>query len=88
MSRLPLTFACGLYDRLVPLYTQAIQVSGIDLNFIVLNSPRAIFDRMGGGQEFDASEFSSSEFIARHARGDLRRSSRCRSFRRARSGTA
>lgn len=69
MSQLPLTFACGLYDRLVPLYTKAIQVAGIDLNFIVLNSPRAIFDRMGGGQEFDASEFSSSEFIARYATG-------------------
>jgi 4,5-dihydroxyphthalate decarboxylase len=69
LSQLPLTFACGLYDRLVPLYTKAIQVAGIDLNFIVLNSPRAIFDRMGGGQEFDASEFSSSEFIARYATG-------------------
>jgi 4,5-dihydroxyphthalate decarboxylase len=70
MSRLSLTFACGLYDRLVPLYSRAVQVSGIDLNFIVIDSPRAIFDRMGGGLEFDAAEFSSSEFIARHARGD------------------
>ncbi|MGD0433408.1 MAG: ABC transporter substrate-binding protein [Acetobacteraceae bacterium] len=69
MSRLPMTFACGLYDRLVPLYTKEVQPAGIDLNFIALDSPRAIFDRMGGGQEFDASEFSSSEFIARYATG-------------------
>jgi len=69
MSQLPLTFACGLYDRVVPLYTKEVQPVGIDLNFIVLNNPRAIFDRMGGGEEFDAAEFSSSEFVARYATG-------------------
>lgn len=69
MPQLPLTFACGLYDRVVPLYAKEVQPVGIDLNFIVLNNPRAIFDRMGGGQEFDAAEFSSSEFVARHATG-------------------
>jgi 4,5-dihydroxyphthalate decarboxylase len=69
MSQLPLTFACGLYDRMVPLFTKEVQPAGIDLNFIAIDSPRAIFDRMGGGQEFDASEFSSSEFIARYATG-------------------
>jgi 4,5-dihydroxyphthalate decarboxylase len=34
------------------------------LNFLAINNPREIFDRMGGSQEFDASEFSSSEFIS------------------------
>jgi 4,5-dihydroxyphthalate decarboxylase len=67
MSQPRLTFASGLYDRMVPLFTRAIQPEGVDLNFIIINSPRAIFDRMGGGQEFDASEFSASEFVARHA---------------------
>ncbi len=70
MSLLPLNFASGLYDRMVPLFTKVVQPAGIDLNFIIINSPRAIFDRMGGGQEFDASEFSASEFVARHATGD------------------
>jgi 4,5-dihydroxyphthalate decarboxylase len=64
-----LSFACGLYDRVLPLYTGEVQPAGVDLNFVVINSPREIFDRMGGGQEFDASEFSSSEFIARLSTG-------------------
>ena len=64
MAGLPLTFACGLYDRVLPLYTGEVKPAGIDLNFVPIDSPRDIFDRMGGGQEFDAAEFSSSEFIS------------------------
>jgi 4,5-dihydroxyphthalate decarboxylase len=70
MPKLPITFACGLYDRMLPLYTREVQADGIDLNFLPIDSPREIFDRMSGAQEFDASEMSSSEFIARHAAGD------------------
>jgi 4,5-dihydroxyphthalate decarboxylase len=65
MSKLPLTFACGLYDRMLALYTGEVPVEGVDLNFLVEDDPRDIFDRMAGGLEFDASEFSSSEFISR-----------------------
>jgi len=65
MAKVPLTFACGLYDRTLPLATGAVPVEGVDLNFINIDSPREIFDRMAGGQEFDACEFSSSEFISR-----------------------
>ena len=64
MSKPELTFACGLYDRVLPLYTGEIKPTGFDLNFLAINSPREVFDRMGGSQEFDASEFSISEFIA------------------------
>ena len=60
-----LTFACGLYDRVLPLYTGAVPVEGVDLNFVNIDSPREIFDRMSGSQEFDVSEYSSSEFISR-----------------------
>lgn len=69
MGKLPLTFASGLYDRVVGLATGAITVDGIDLNFINIDSPREIFDRMSGSQEFDASEYSSSEFISRYCAG-------------------
>jgi len=69
MSRLPLTFACGLYDRVVALANGTVPVDGVDLNFINIDSPREIFDRMSGSQEFDASEYSSSEFISRFAAG-------------------
>jgi 4,5-dihydroxyphthalate decarboxylase len=70
MAKLPITFACGLYDRMLPLYTKEVEAEGIDLNFLAIDSPREIFDRMSGALEFDASEMSSSEFIARFAAGD------------------
>jgi 4,5-dihydroxyphthalate decarboxylase len=63
-GKLPLTFACGLYDRMLRLYTGEVQPRGIDLTFLANDEPRDIFDRMGGKLEFDASEMSSSEFIS------------------------
>src|SRR6185312_1468792 len=65
MSKLPLTFACGLYDRMLALHTGEVQVEGVDLNFLVDDNPRNIFDRMAANLEFDASEFSSSEYVSR-----------------------
>jgi len=70
MSKLPITFACGLYDRMLALYTREVEADGIDLNFLAIDSPREIFDRMSGAQEFDVSEMSSSEYVARFAAGD------------------
>ncbi len=69
MAKLQLSFACWLYDRMQPLYTGEVKVKGIDLNFIAIDQPRPIFDRMAGGEEFDVAEFSSSEFVQRFARG-------------------
>src|SRR5436853_4836640 len=68
MAKLQLSFACGLYDRMQPLYTGEVKVDGIELNFIAIDQPRPIFDRMAGGEEFDVAEFSSSEFVQRFAR--------------------
>jgi 4,5-dihydroxyphthalate decarboxylase len=68
-AKLPLTFACGLYDRMLRLYTGEVQPVGIDLKFIANDEPRDIFDRMGGKLEFDASEMSSSELISRLGTG-------------------
>jgi 4,5-dihydroxyphthalate decarboxylase len=59
------TFACGLYDRMLALYTGDVRPEGINLKFLVNDNPRDIFDRMSGRLEFDASEMSSSEFITR-----------------------
>ncbi len=67
MAKLQLSFACGLYDRMQPLYTGEVRPDGIDLNFIAIDQPRPIFDRMSGGQEFDVAEYSSSEFTQRFA---------------------
>jgi 4,5-dihydroxyphthalate decarboxylase len=67
MPGLPLTFACGLYDRMLPLQTGEIKPEGIDLNFLVMDNPREIFDRMSNRLEFDACEMSSSELVSRFA---------------------
>ena len=69
MSKVPLTFACGLYDRMLPLYTGEVPVEGVDLKFLVEDNPRVIFDRMAASQAYDVCEFSSSEFISRLADG-------------------
>jgi 4,5-dihydroxyphthalate decarboxylase len=69
MPNVPLTFACGLYDRMLPLYTGEVPVEGVDLKFLVEDNPRRIFDNMAARQEYGASEFSSSEFVSRHVGG-------------------
>jgi 4,5-dihydroxyphthalate decarboxylase len=67
MPALPISFACGLYDRMLALQTGDIKPDGIDLNFLVMDNPREIFDRMSNRLEFDACEMSSSEFVSRFA---------------------
>jgi 4,5-dihydroxyphthalate decarboxylase len=67
MPALPITFACGLYDRMLALYTGDVKPEGIDLNFLVMDNPREIFDRMSNRLEFDACEMSSSEYVTRFA---------------------
>ena len=67
MAKLPMTFACGLYDRMLALYTGEVQAEGIDLDFLAIDDPREIFDRMGKDLAFDACEMSSSEVISRYA---------------------
>jgi 4,5-dihydroxyphthalate decarboxylase len=71
MTNVPMTFACGLYDRMLALQTGDIKPDGIDLDFLVMDNPRQIFDRMNNGLEFGACEMSSSEFISRFAAGKL-----------------
>ncbi len=66
----PISFACGLYDRMQALYTGEVKAEGIDLNFINIDAPRIIFDRMSGAKEFDVAELSSTEFITRAEAGD------------------
>ena len=70
MSKIPLTFASGLYDRLMSLYTREVEPEGIDLNYVAMDSVRDIFDRMGGRQAYDVAEMSSSEYISRYCAGD------------------
>lgn len=69
MPKPTLSFACSLYDRMVPLATGEVQPQGLDLNFLEVHHPRDVFDRMVANKEFDASELSSSEYITRYAAG-------------------
>src|SRR3984885_10666012 len=69
MAPLSLTYASCRYDRIEPLRSGEVRAEGIDLNVMVFPSGRQIFDRMVGGQEFDASELSASEFISLMGRG-------------------
>jgi 4,5-dihydroxyphthalate decarboxylase len=70
MAPLSLSFASSLYDRMVPLATGEVATPGLNINYIEVQHPRDIFDRMIANQEFDASELSSSEYITRYVSGD------------------
>ena len=69
---LKLNFACGNYDRMDALKSGEVAPEGIDLEFVGIDAPREIFDRMMGENAFDVSELSSSEFISMTAAGDRR----------------
>ena len=63
MSKVAVTFACGLYDRMAALHTGEVKPEGVDLNFLAIDEPRQIFDRMGKNLDFDACEMSSSAIM-------------------------
>lgn len=69
--KLPITLACGLYDRTFGLRDGTIPVEGVELNFLPM-MPVETFRRQGRHAEFDASEFSLSTFLVLHSRGDRR----------------
>jgi 4,5-dihydroxyphthalate decarboxylase len=69
--KLPITLACGLYDRTFGLRDGTVPVEGVDLNFLPM-MPVETFRRQGRHAEFDASEFSLSTFLVLHSRGDRR----------------
>lgn len=70
MSKLKLNFACGPYDRMEAMHYNRIEVEGIDINYMEIQAPREIFDRMVGSREFDMSELSLSEHVVWSSKGD------------------
>ena len=71
MSRLPITLACGPYDRTRALADGTVQAEGIELNYLPLR-PAETFWRMINNAEFDASEMSLSSYTILRSRGDTR----------------
>jgi 4,5-dihydroxyphthalate decarboxylase len=62
MSKLPITLACGAYDRTEALATGAVEVEGVDLRYVALE-PEEIFFRMARHREFDVAELSLSTYL-------------------------
>jgi 4,5-dihydroxyphthalate decarboxylase len=67
---LPMTFGCGLYDRMTGLYTKEVNPKGIDLNFTAVYHPRDLFDKQAKNAELDCSELSASEYVTRFSKDD------------------
>lgn len=70
--KVPLTLACGLYDRTVGLQNGTVVSDGIDLNYITMRSRDGLFRRQARHAEFDVAEFSLSTYVILRARGDER----------------
>jgi 4,5-dihydroxyphthalate decarboxylase len=68
---LSLSFACPLYDRVMPLVCGRVAPEGINLNFLPL-PVEEIFWRQLRYEEFDVSESSLSSYVLLRSRGDER----------------
>lgn len=67
MSPLPITLACGPYDRTRALADGRVTVAGADLRYISLD-PEEIFFRMVSHGEFDVSELSLATYLVTRGR--------------------
>jgi 4,5-dihydroxyphthalate decarboxylase len=68
MAPLPITLACGPYDRTRALADGRVRVAGADVRYVRLD-PEEIFFRMLTYGEFDVSEMSLSTYLLTHQAG-------------------
>src|SRR5438034_375507 len=68
MSKLKLTFACGDYDFLRPLFDGTVTAPGIDLNVLTMASPER-HGKMLRHEEFDICELSLVGYLVARDRG-------------------
>lgn len=66
---IPITLACGPYDRTRALFDGQVAIEGCDVNFLAL-SPEEVFYRAFTGGEFDAAELSFSTYLIQTSRGE------------------
>src|ERR1700743_2652084 len=71
MPVLPLTMACGPYDRMEALAQGIIQPEGISLSYLAIQSPPEIFARMIKTHSFDVAEMSLAHYLIMRARGEF-----------------
>ncbi len=69
MAKLQLSVAVGDYDRMRPLIDGAVQIDGVDPQFMLLD-PEEIFFRAFRHQDFDICELSMSSYSVKTAAGD------------------
>jgi 4,5-dihydroxyphthalate decarboxylase len=67
VKKLPITMACGPYDRMEALSLGTIQPEGIDLRYIAIQSPPEIFARMIKTHSFDIAEMSMAHYMIMRA---------------------
>ena len=65
MARLPISLACGPYDRTRALADGRVEIDGVELRYIHLD-PEEIFFRMLNYGEFDVAEMSLSTYLLTH----------------------
>jgi 4,5-dihydroxyphthalate decarboxylase len=68
MTLLPVTMACGPYDRTRALADGRVRMEGVDLRYLELD-PEEIFFRMLSYGEFDVAELSLSSYVLSHLAG-------------------
>ena len=71
MSLLPLTMACGPYDRMEALSQGIVQAEGIALRYLAIQSPPEIFARMIKTRSFDVAEMSLAHYSIMRTRGEF-----------------
>jgi 4,5-dihydroxyphthalate decarboxylase len=70
-TTVPITMACGPYDRMEALRIGLVQAEGIDLTYVPIQSPPELFARMIKHGAFDVSEMSMSLYTQLRVRGDF-----------------
>lgn len=71
MTLLPVTLACGPYDRTDALRTGLVKPEGIDLTYVAIQSPPELFARMLAGDAFHVAEMSMAHSLIRRGKGDF-----------------
>jgi len=66
-----LTFACGRYNRTLPLLDGRVSPEGVELQPVIL-PPWELFERQLEGDPFDVAEFSMAHLAMLVSRGDER----------------
>ena len=68
MANIPITIACGDYDRTRAIKDGIVPVEGCDVTYVALE-PEELFFRTARYHEFDVSEFSFASYMMLRARG-------------------